>query len=282
MHKIILAILLFCFGFCIAEAKEVFGTDNEIAKTIEIVPFEKKFDKLFDNYGKNKLLTRYTFFINPKKWERMSYHKKVELYEACTNYHLAKEYSLGNNVLREISKRQVRIRSSVDGTLLVEYNPNSGILFKTGTEAFKNLAKNLDFTSGVDTHQPKTQFKAIKAYTKLIDSIIADNNYSYKKLSVSRSYEVTIDKYGSIKKIELLYYNYIPCVDDYAIDTIRTLAPFPAFNKYMQLDEISIHVSLLVDLKDVEGFIKHLLEHEQEYQQKDIAKVNVKTQELFY
>lgn len=248
---------LFLFNANISIASNLY--DDEITASTNLKTIEAKFNKIFENYGKNENLNRYTFYINPKKWSKMSLVKKVQLYEDCTRYHMKKEYITGNHVLKVISQRQIRIRSSIDGTLLAEYNPNNGVLIKrTNSEEIKTLAKNIEFIKNYNKQNPKNKFEAEKAYRKLVYNKIKDNTYSYKNMSLNRNYEITLDKYGSIKNITILYSDYIPCVDDYAINLIRTISPFPTFFKQMDENEIAIHVNILVDIDDVNEFIKQL------------------------
>ena len=257
--KLTFFIILFCLFCNISHAEQMYTQEDiELAKNTNITALETNFNKIFESYGKNKKLNRYTFYINPAKWKRMSPYKKVKLYDECTNYHLAKEYAGGYNVPKVLSQRQIRIRSSIDGTLLAEYNPNNGIILKTGTQELKNLARNIDFTLGYKRQKPDNEFEYEKAYRNLVKSIIDDNTYQYKKLSIPRSYKITIDKYGNITKLELLYSYYIPCVDDYAMDIIRSISPFPEFPKGMNTNNITVHATILTDINDVIKFIEQL------------------------
>ena len=253
---IILTILLVYFNCNTAFANTTIYGDAELAKAIDIISLEEKFNKTFERYGNNKNLNRYTFMINPGKWKRMSKINKIRLYDDCTNYHLAKEYQLGHNVLKVVSERLIRIRSTLDGGLLAEYEPLGGTFLKRGPSEIRIRALNINLLEGYNTHKPKNSFEIIKNYHNLVRAYIDDNSYSYKQASIPRSYDVLIDKNGHIKNITLKYSDFIPGFDDYAVHFIKSLGPYPKFPENLEKDDITINITVLVSKQDVEEYKK--------------------------
>lgn len=238
---------------CLAEdiAADLKKSDK-ISEHIKIFQVEKQFDKIFDEYNKNYVTNNYTFYINPLKWSLMTHKSKVMLYMKCVLYQMAKEEEEGNNAILAVSERKIKIRSSIDGTILVIYEPKMGKTLKFTDKTINALSENLLFTRLYLKFKPKNQADIILAYKHKALSRIEDNTYFYKPYSINRGFQIVINRTGEIEKLVLISAPWIDKVDDYASSIIKATAPFAPLPKEYKKDTITIVSNILVNKDDIE------------------------------
>lgn len=210
--------------------------------------------KYFENYYRADNLGEYVFYVHPQKWSKMPYKQKITLFQKCVFFAIYKEIEKDKNStpLYFLSVGDVHIRSSIDGTLLLTYNPGLGKQDKKFSNVtLQKISENAVLTKAYIKSKPKKQDEILNAYLRKVDAQFEDNTYQYQDYSVYRSYIITVDRNGNIKQITLNDAPWQDGIDDEAVKTIKSVAPFPQIPQDYKKDNIEIHTIIMVDAKKI-------------------------------